>query len=59
MSRPKTGQQPRPKGKLSTSYRLHPETLERIEKLAAALHVDKSDVIELAVKDLARKEKIG
>jgi len=32
--------------------------LRRIEKLAAALGIDKGDVIELAIRDLARKEGI-
>lgn len=60
MARPRKdgGQQPRPKGKLSTSYRLLGRTLKRVDKLAASLGVDKSDVIELAIRDLALKEGV-
>lgn len=47
----------RPGGKVSTSFRLSPESLERIDWLAAELHITKSAVVELAVRDLEKRER--
>ncbi|MDO8606741.1 MAG: ribbon-helix-helix protein, CopG family [Phaeospirillum sp.] len=43
----------------STSVRLTPEAVRLIEALAGELGVNQSAVIELAVRCLAKAEKIG
>ena len=58
MPRPKTGQEPRPGGKLSTSFRLDGETIQRISRLSTALHISKAAVVELGVRLLAQREKL-
>jgi predicted transcriptional regulator len=58
MARPRGNQAPRPGGKLSTSFRLSSETLDRIERLAEELHIKKAEVVEMAVRALAKREKV-
>lgn len=58
MARPKGDQEPRPGGKLSTSFRLHEETLERIRRTADRLHITQSAVIEQAVRQFAKREGV-
>ncbi len=60
-ARPKSAEGPkekRPSGKVSTSFRLDPETLTRIDRLSDELHVPKSAVVEIAVRGLAKKEGV-
>jgi 5-methylcytosine-specific restriction endonuclease McrA len=40
------------------SYRLSPETLARIDRVADTLHVPKSGVVEMAVRLLAKREGV-
>lgn len=55
---PKRGnQKPRPKGKLSTSYRLTEEALDLLDWLADRGGVTKSAVLERAVRELAQRER--
>ena len=44
--------------KLPTSYRLSPEALRLIAKLAKHLGLSQAAVLEQAVRQLARKEKL-
>ena len=48
----------RPGGKVSTSFRLDPETITRIERLSTELHIPKSAVVEISVREKAKKEKV-
>lgn len=47
-----------PREKNPTSFRLYPDTLRRIDRLAAELHVDKSSVVELAIRALWKREEM-
>jgi hypothetical protein len=42
-----------------TSFRLSPEALALIKQLAEALGLSQAAVLELAIRRLARSEKIG
>jgi predicted transcriptional regulator len=62
MPRPKNPEGPReqrPGGKQATSYRLAPETRSRIEELATRLHIAQSAVVELAIRELAKREGLA
>lgn len=45
--------------KISVAYRLSPESLKRIEALCAKLELSKTAVLERALRELARREKVN
>lgn len=54
----KSGERPA-RNQRATSYRLSPEALALIEALSKRLGVSRAAVVEVAVRHLARREKIG
>jgi hypothetical protein len=51
--------QQRPGGKEPTSFRISPEAKELLRLLSDRLHIPQSAVLELAIREKARREKVG